>query len=107
MRSALIEQIARKSLRLSPRSRIEYTNGRQITAISADASYAEWCFPIIVQGIVAPITIVVAFILLLLNLGPSALVVGSARRDCDDESLILVFSRVSECWQLAHPQSLS
>lgn len=78
MRSALIEQIARKSLRLSPRSRIEYTNGRQITAISADASYAEWCFPIIVQGVVAPITIVVAFILLLHNLGPSALVVRPA-----------------------------
>lgn len=75
MRSALIDQIARKSLRLSPKSRIEFTNGRQITAISADASYAEWCFPIIVQALVGPITIVIAFILLLINLGPSALVV--------------------------------
>ena len=76
MRSALIQQIARKSLRLSPRARLEYTNGRQITAISADASYAEWCFPIVVQGIVEPFSIIIAFTLLILNLGPSALVVS-------------------------------
>jgi ATP-binding cassette subfamily C (CFTR/MRP) protein 1 len=75
MRSALIQQIARKSLRLSPRARLEYTNGRQITAISADAGYTEWCFPILVQAIVQPFGVVIAFILLILNLGPSALVV--------------------------------
>ena len=74
MRSALIQQIARKSLRLSPRARLEYPNGHQITAISADASYAEWCFPIIVQGVIEPFSIIIAFILLILNLGPSALV---------------------------------
>lgn len=77
MRSALIQQIARKSLRLSPRARLEYTNGRQITAISADASYAQWCFPILVQAVVLPFGVIIAFILLIINLGPSALVVMS------------------------------
>lgn len=76
MRSALINQIARKSLRLSPKSRIEFSNGKQITAISTDASYAEWCFPLLVQAIVEPFAIVLGFILLILNLGPSALVVS-------------------------------
>ncbi|KAJ9097158.1 hypothetical protein QFC21_004827 [Naganishia friedmannii] len=74
MRSALINQIARKSLRLSPKSRIEFPNGKQITAISTDASYAEWCFPLLVQAVVEPFAIVLGFILLILNLGPSALV---------------------------------
>lgn len=76
MRSALINQIARKSLRLSPKSRIEFPNGKQITAISTDASYAEWCFPLLVQAVVEPFAMVLGFILLILNLGPSALVVS-------------------------------
>ncbi|KAJ9097159.1 hypothetical protein QFC21_004828 [Naganishia friedmannii] len=66
--------IARKSLRLSPGSRIEFTNGKQITAITADSGYVEWSFPLIVEVLVEPLTIITGFALLLVNLGPSALV---------------------------------
>ncbi|KAJ9110598.1 hypothetical protein QFC22_006716, partial [Naganishia vaughanmartiniae] len=74
MRNAIINQIARKSLRLSPLSRVSLTNGKQITAITADSGYVEWSFPLIVELLVQPLTIMIGFALLLVNLGPSALV---------------------------------
>lgn len=75
MKSAVTDQIARKSFRLSPRSQVESTHGQQTSAIGADCGYIDQCFPYLVQIIVKPFTIVVGFVLLLLNLGPSALVV--------------------------------
>lgn len=76
MRAALIDQISRKSLRLSSRSRIEQTKGRLISAISSDVCFLEAAFPFVVRAIVDPLTIIVSFVLLVVNLGPSALVVS-------------------------------
>lgn len=75
MKSAVTNQIAQKSLRLSPRSQIEYTNGQRTSAIGADCNYIDWCFPGLVEVVVQPLTIAVGFALLIINLGPSALVV--------------------------------
>ncbi|KAI5452228.1 hypothetical protein NCC49_000793 [Naganishia albida] len=74
MKSAVTNQIAQKSLRLSPRSQIEYTNGQRTSAIGADCNYIDWCFPGLVEVVVQPLTIAVGFALLIINLGPSALV---------------------------------
>lgn len=76
MKSALTNQIAQKSLRLSLQSRSEYTSGKQISAVITDASYVERAFPAVVNAVIDPLTIIIGFILLILNLGPSALVVG-------------------------------
>lgn len=76
MKSALMNQIARKSLRLSPKSLIEYTSGKQISAVITDASYVKRSFPAVVTAVIDPLTIIVGFILLILNLGPSALVIS-------------------------------
>jgi hypothetical protein len=75
MKSAVTDQIARKSLRLSPRSHVCYTHGQRTSAIGADCGYIDQCFPYLVQIIVKPLTIIIGFVLLLINLGPSALVV--------------------------------
>lgn len=76
MRSAVVNQIARKSLRMSLKSRTEYTNGKQISAVVTDSNYVEKAYPSVVQAIIDPLTIVIGFVLLILNLGPSALVVS-------------------------------
>jgi hypothetical protein len=76
MKSAVMNQLAQKSMRLSPKAQIEYTNGQRTSALGADCKYIELCFPDIVDVIIQPLTIIVGFILLLINLGPSALVVS-------------------------------
>jgi hypothetical protein len=76
MKSAIIDQVSRKSLRYSPKSRMEYTTAKQITAISADSEYVNDSFPLLAQVITEPLTVIIGFVLLLLNLGPSALVVS-------------------------------
>lgn len=77
MKTALTDQLARKSLRLSPKSEIEYTIGQRISALGSDCSYIEWSFPDIVNVIVQPLTIIIGFVLLIVNLGSSALVVST------------------------------
>lgn len=75
MKTAVTTQIAQKSLRFSPKSQVDYTNGQRTSAIGADCSYIEQCFSGFVQIVVQPLTILIGFVLLILNLGPSALVV--------------------------------
>lgn len=75
MKAAVTDQIAKKSLRLSPKSQVEYTNGQRTSAIGANCNYIDWCFPGLVEVVVQPLTITIGFVLLILNLGPSALVV--------------------------------
>lgn len=97
MKSAVTNLIAQKSLRLSPKSQVEYTNGQRTSAIGADCSYIDWCFPGLVDVVVQPLTITIGFILLMLNLGPSALVVrllirGSHQRDLKFTSSYMALS---------------
>lgn len=75
MKSALTNQLAQKSLRLSPKAQIEHPNGQRTSALGSDCSYIEWGFPDFVNVIVQPLTIIIGFVLLIVNLGPSALVV--------------------------------
>lgn len=76
VRSALTNQLAQKSLRLSAKAQIEYTNGQRTSSLGSDCSYIEWSFPDLVNVVVQPLTIVIGFVLLIVNLGPSALVVS-------------------------------
>lgn len=74
MRAALIDQISRKSLRLSSKARLEVSNGRLVTSVSGDCSFLDFASPMFVEAIVEPITIIVGFGLLIGNLGYSAVV---------------------------------
>lgn len=76
MRAAAVEAISRKSLRLSSRARVQKTNGRLITAISTDTGFIDMAFPFAVAAITDPLIIVIGLVLLIVNLGPSALVVS-------------------------------
>jgi hypothetical protein len=76
MRSACTNLISEKSLRLSPKSLVDYGRGQITSAIGTDCNYIQRSYFGMVQAIVQPITIVIGLILLLLNLGPSALVVS-------------------------------
>ena len=75
MRSAVMNQLAQKSMRLSPKAQIQYTSGQRTSALGVDCKYIELSFPDMVDLLIQPLTIVVGFILLVINLGPSALVV--------------------------------
>jgi len=74
MRACLIDQISRKSLRLSPASRLEFTNGRLTTSVSGDCSFLDFSAPLSIEALVEPISILVGMALLLYYLGYSALV---------------------------------
>lgn len=74
MRTSLIANISRKSLRFSGKSRVLHPNGHLITLVSNDASFMEWSAFLVHFVWVQPIIIIVGCILLLVNLGYSALV---------------------------------
>ncbi|KAL7425014.1 hypothetical protein Q5752_000701 [Cryptotrichosporon argae] len=74
MRSALIDLIGRKSMRLSARSKVDMTNGRLTTMMSADASYLDFSGPMTLDLVVQPVQIVIGVGLLLYTMGYSALV---------------------------------
>lgn len=74
MRACLIDQISRKSLRLSPASRLEFTNGRLTTSVSGDCSFLDFVSPMSIECIVEPFAILVGMALLIYYLGYSALV---------------------------------
>ncbi len=76
MRASLIDQISRKSLRLSGKARLEMTNGRLTTSVSGDCSFLDFAAPMAVECFTQPITIAIGMALLLYNLGYSALVVS-------------------------------
>lgn len=77
-RAALIDQISRKSLRLSGKARIEMTNGRLTTSVSGDCSFLDFAAPMAIECVIQPINIIVGMALLIYNLGYSALVVRLA-----------------------------
>jgi hypothetical protein len=75
-RASLIDQISRKSLRLSGKARLEMTNGRLTTSVSGDCSFMDFAAPMAVECFTQPITIAIGMALLIYNLGYSALVVS-------------------------------
>ncbi|CAD6567059.1 MAG: hypothetical protein TREMPRED_003289 [Tremellales sp. Tagirdzhanova-0007] len=74
MRASMIDLISRKSMRLSGKSRIELTNGRLTTMVSADASFLDFAAPMTLNLVVEPLQILVGIALLIYTLGYSALV---------------------------------
>ncbi|OCF43886.1 hypothetical protein I317_02329 [Kwoniella heveanensis CBS 569] len=74
VKSGLADLVARKSMRLSGKSRIEMTNGRLITLVSYDCSIIDYSLGSTIVIPVDPIIILVGLGLLIYTLGYSALV---------------------------------
>lgn len=73
LRGGLITAIYSKALSLSPRARAQMTNGRLVNHISTDVSRIDFCMGYFHMSWAAPIQLTICLILLLINLGPSAL----------------------------------
>ena len=74
LRIAVIDQVARKSMRLSTRARVKQTPGQLTTAVSGDATFLDSGTYCIIDIIVEPIAILAGCALLIYNLRYSALV---------------------------------
>ncbi|WVQ85784.1 hypothetical protein IAT38_007951 [Cryptococcus sp. DSM 104549] len=74
MRAGLIDLIGRKSLKLSSGAKVEMTNGKITTMVSADASFLDFSVPMTLDLVVQPVQIAVGLGLLIWALGYSALV---------------------------------
>ncbi|KAI6039823.1 ABC transporter [Pisolithus marmoratus] len=73
LRGGLITAIYSRSLNLTSRSRATLSNGRLVNHISTDVSRIDYCMGYFHVAWAAPIQLIVCLILLLINLGPSAL----------------------------------
>ncbi|WRT69592.1 uncharacterized protein IL334_006581 [Kwoniella shivajii] len=74
LRIALVNLIARKSMRLSGKSRTEMTNGRLFTLVSTDCANIDWAMTTMANLMIDPLTITSGVALLIWSLGYSALV---------------------------------
>ncbi|KAF8557120.1 P-loop containing nucleoside triphosphate hydrolase protein [Imleria badia] len=73
LRGGLITAIYSRALSLSPRARVQMTNGRLVNHISTDVSRIDFCSGYFHMSWTALIQVIICLILLLINLGPSAL----------------------------------
>ncbi|KIL59921.1 hypothetical protein M378DRAFT_26751 [Amanita muscaria Koide BX008] len=73
LRGGLITSIYSRSLRLTSRARSTLTNGKLVNHISTDVSRIDFCAGFFHMAWTAPIQLIICLILLLINLGPSAL----------------------------------
>lgn len=73
IRGGLINAIYARSLRLTSRARSKLTNGLIMNHISTDVSRIDFCAGFFHMAWAAPIQLIICLVLLLLNLGPSAL----------------------------------
>lgn len=73
LRGGLITAIYDRSLRLTTRARTTLTNGKLVNHISTDVSRIDFCCGFFHIALTAPIQTIICLILLILNLGPSAL----------------------------------
>lgn len=73
LRGGLITAIYDRSLRLTSRARTTLTNGKLVNHISTDVSRIDFCCGFFHMSWSAPIQMVICLVLLLVNLGPSAL----------------------------------
>ncbi|KAJ7671586.1 ABC transporter [Mycena polygramma] len=73
VRGGLITAIYARSLRLTSRARSTLTNGKLVNHISSDISRIDFCAGFFHMSWSAPIQMIICLILLILNLGPSAL----------------------------------
>ncbi|KAL0575903.1 hypothetical protein V5O48_006076 [Marasmius crinis-equi] len=73
IRGGLINAIYQRSLRLTARSRSKLPNGLIMNHISTDVSRIDFCAGFFHMGWSAPIQMIICLVLLIINLGPSAL----------------------------------
>jgi ABC-type multidrug transport system fused ATPase/permease subunit len=73
LHGGLITAIFSQALSLSPRARVQMTNSRLINHISTDVLRIDFCMGYFHMSWTAPIQLTICLILLLINLGPSAL----------------------------------
>ncbi|KAG7451066.1 ABC transporter [Guyanagaster necrorhizus] len=73
IRGGLINAIYARSLRLTSRARSKLPNGLIMNHISTDVSRIDFCAGFFHMAWTAPIQLIICLVLLLLNLGPSAL----------------------------------
>ena len=73
LRGGLITAIYSRALSLSPRARVQMTNGRLVNHISTDVSRIDFCLGYFHMSWTVLIQLTICLILLLINLGPSAL----------------------------------
>jgi ABC-type multidrug transport system fused ATPase/permease subunit len=73
LRGGLITAIYSRSLRLTARARVTLSNGELVNHISTDVSRIDFCAGYFHMSWSAPIQLTICLILLLINLGPSAL----------------------------------
>ncbi|KAG1882251.1 ABC transporter [Suillus subluteus] len=73
LRGGLITAIYSRSLRLSARARVNLSNGELVNHISTDVSRIDFCLGYFHMSWTALIQLTICLVLLLINLGPSAL----------------------------------
>lgn len=73
LRGGLITAIYNRSLRLTTRARTTLTNGKLVNHISTDVSRIDFCCGFFHLALTGPVQMVICLVLLLINLGPSAL----------------------------------
>ncbi|KAG1821831.1 ABC transporter [Suillus subaureus] len=73
LRGGLITAIYSKSLQLSARARVHLSNGELVNHISTDVSRIDFCLGYFHMSWTALIQLTICLVLLLINLGPSAL----------------------------------
>ncbi|PFH53092.1 hypothetical protein AMATHDRAFT_73621 [Amanita thiersii Skay4041] len=73
LRGGLITAIYTRSLRLTSRARSTLTNGKLVNHISTDVSRIDFCCGFFHMAWSAPFQMIICLVLLLINLGPSAL----------------------------------
>lgn len=74
LRTAVVDQVARKSMCLSTRARVRQSTGRLTSAVSGDAHFMDTATYCVIDIVVEPIAIVAGCALLIYNLKYSALV---------------------------------
>ncbi|PCH42273.1 hypothetical protein WOLCODRAFT_137808 [Wolfiporia cocos MD-104 SS10] len=73
LRGGLITAIYDRSLRLTTRARSTLTNGKLVNHISTDVSRIDFCCGFFQLSFTAPVQMIICLVILLINLGPSAL----------------------------------
>ncbi|KAI0360140.1 P-loop containing nucleoside triphosphate hydrolase protein [Trametes cingulata] len=73
LRGGLITAIYDRSLKLSSRARATLTNGKLVNHISTDVSRIDFCCSFLQLSITGPVQMIICLVILLVNLGPSAL----------------------------------
>ncbi|KAH9928634.1 ABC transporter [Fomitopsis serialis] len=73
LRGGLITAIYSRSLRLTTRARTVLTNGKLVNHISTDVSRIDFCCGFMQMGLTAPVQMAICLVILIINLGPSAL----------------------------------